>query len=72
MNKTVCVVACDIPAGRKVCGFLGHNAKLGCTCCYKKCCGRVGSTNFSGFDIENSGSYKMVDHMLKMLRICGK
>ena len=24
-------VACDIPAARKVCGFLGHMAKLGCS-----------------------------------------
>ena len=43
MNKSVCCalfcVACDIPAGRKVCGSLGHNAKLSCTRCYKKCCG---------------------------------
>lgn len=28
-------VACDIPASRKVCGFLGHRAKLGCNKCYK-------------------------------------
>ena len=26
-------VSCDIPAGRKVCGFLGHSANLGCTRC---------------------------------------
>ena len=26
-------VACDIPAARKVCGFLGHMAKLGCSKC---------------------------------------
>ena len=24
-------VACDLPAGRKVCGFLGHSACLGCS-----------------------------------------
>ena len=28
-------VACDIPASRNVCGFLGHNAKLGCNKCLK-------------------------------------
>ena len=27
-------VACDIPAGRKVCGFLSHSAHLGCSCCF--------------------------------------
>ncbi len=29
-------VACDIPAARKVCGFLGHNARLGCSICLKQ------------------------------------
>ena len=29
-------VACDIPATRKVCGFLGHRATLGCNKCFKK------------------------------------
>ena len=28
-------VACDMPAGRKAAGFLGHSAHLGCTKCYK-------------------------------------
>ena len=27
-------VSCDLPAGRKVCGFLSHSANLGCSCCY--------------------------------------
>ena len=27
-------VACDLPAGRKVCGFLSFNANLGCSRCY--------------------------------------
>ena len=27
-------VACDLPAGRKVCGFLSHSANLGCSHCY--------------------------------------
>ncbi len=26
--------ACDIPASRKVCGFLGHRATAGCNKCY--------------------------------------
>ena len=26
-------VGCDIPAARKVCGFLGHRAKMGCSKC---------------------------------------
>lgn len=28
-------VACDLPAGRKVCGFLSHSAALGCSKCKK-------------------------------------
>ena len=29
-------VACDIPASRKVSGFLGHSAHLGCNKCLKE------------------------------------
>ena len=47
-------VACDIPATRKVCGFLGHRASLACNKCYKvfKQIHEDNSmwTNFSGFD----------------------
>ena len=46
-------ISCDIPATRKVCGFLGHNARLGCNKCYKNF--QVGGTqqnDFSGFDRE--------------------
>lgn len=46
-------VACDIPAGRNVCGFLGHNARLGCPRCWKRFPGMVGTMDFSGFDREN-------------------
>ena len=43
-------VTCDTPAGRKVCGFLGHTARLGCFKCLKAFPGSVGTVNFSGFD----------------------
>ena len=43
-------VACDSPAGRKACGFLGHSAKLGCTKCLKEFPGCVGFKKYSGFD----------------------
>ena len=29
-------VSCDIPATRKVCGFCGHSATMGCSKCLKK------------------------------------
>ena len=57
-RKTICCallcVTCDLAAGRKACGFLGHNAHLGCSRCFKKFEGSVGEgMNFSGFVREN-------------------
>ncbi len=43
-------VSCDIPAGRKVCGFLGHSAHYGCSRCWKKFSGGVGTMDYSGFN----------------------
>ena len=45
--------SCDIPAGRKVFGFLGHSARLGCSRCLKSFLGSFGSMDYSGFDREN-------------------
>ena len=43
-------VACDLLAGRKVCGFLSYTANLGCSCCYHKFgTGVFGRFNYSGF-----------------------
>lgn len=46
-------VACDLPAGRKACGFLSHNARLGCSRCLKEFSGGVGNQDFSGFERAN-------------------
>ena len=43
-------VACDLPAGRKVCGFLSYSAAYGCSKCLKKFTGSVGCMDYSGFD----------------------
>lgn len=43
-------VACDMPASRKVSGFLGHTATLGCTRCLKIFPGSFGQKDYSGFD----------------------
>ena len=43
-------VPCDMPAGRKACGFLSHCALLGCTKCLKVFPGSVGNKDYSGFD----------------------
>lgn len=47
-------VACDIPASRKVSGFLGHTASLGCNKCLKRFNVSIGqSSDYSGYDREN-------------------
>ena len=45
-------VACDIPACRKVVGFLGHSATLDCSNCLKKFPGSVGCKDYSDFDMS--------------------
>ena len=44
------VVACDLPAGRKVCGFLSHSANLGCSRCYCTFAQGFGCRDYSNFD----------------------
>ena len=61
-------VACDIPASRKVCGFLSHNAALGCNKCLKKFNVQfVERTDYSGFDRENWGLRSMEHSTTEML-----
>ncbi len=44
-------VGCDLPAGRKVCGFLSYVANLGCSRCYGQFgTGVFGVRDYSGFD----------------------
>ena len=50
MQCALLCVACDIPASRKVCGFLGHSAALGCSKCLKQIPGTLGQMDYSGFD----------------------
>ena len=42
-------VTCDLPARKKVCGFMGHTASLGCSRCLKSFSGAIGSKDYSGF-----------------------
>ena len=39
-----------MPAGRKLCGFLGYSAKLGCSNCIKEFGGSFGAPDYSGFN----------------------
>ena len=43
-------VGCDLPAGRKLCGFLSHSANLGCSRCYAEFSRGFGCQDYSGFD----------------------
>ena len=43
-------VGCDIPASRKLCGFLGHAANVGCNKCKKEFPGLIGEKNYGGFN----------------------
>ena len=51
----LCCLACDIPAARKVAGFIGHSGRLGCSKCRKEflSMGSIGRLNYSGFDRSN-------------------
>ena len=56
VKSALLCVSCNIPASRKVCGFLGHGAKLGCSKCFKmfpSTSQGLGSVSYAGFDDEN-------------------
>ena len=57
----VCV-ACDLPAGWKVCGFLSYNARLGCSRCWKQFAGSVGSWFFQVL-IEKIGERELAQNI---------
>lgn len=65
-------VACDIPACRKVNGFLGHSATLGCSKCLKKFPGSVGNKDYSGFNISEWLPRKSTQHRknVKAINAC--
>ena len=51
IQAAVLCFASDIPAARKLCGFLGHSAKRGCFHCFKLFPGGFGEQrNYGGFD----------------------
>ena len=45
--------SCDLPAGRKLCGFLGHSAHLGCSKCMKYFPSTGNGLDFSGFQRDS-------------------
>lgn len=58
--------SCDVPATRKSCGFVGHNAGLGCSKCKKffpSTRHNSGiSLDFSGYDEENWTNRSLEEH----------
>ncbi|CAG2254157.1 unnamed protein product [Mytilus edulis] len=57
---------CDIPATRKLCGFLGHGATLGCSKCYKTFPGDIGHKCYGGFDVNEWPSRNLLEHRHNM------
>ena len=55
-------VACDVPASRKVCGFLGHSAVHGCSKCMKEFPGKIGHRDYSGFDRSQWKERSLEEH----------
>ena len=55
-------VACDVPASRKVCGFLGHSAVRGCSKCMKEFPGKIGHRDYSGFDRSQWKERSLEEH----------
>lgn len=55
-------VDCDLPAARKVCGFLSYTATLGCSRCKKQFPGEIGKKDYSGFDRNTWFARNVNDH----------
>lgn len=67
-------ISCDLPASKKVCGFLSHNAKYGCNKCMKAFDTPVlGKTDYSRYDINNwqmrTGQKHRMDCNKKLLKL---
>ena len=50
IRAALLTVACDMPASRKVCGFLSHSANLGCPRCYCEFSEGGLNRNYCNFD----------------------
>ena len=58
-------ICCDIPASRKVCGFVGHSALNKCLKDFKRNGDR---TNYSGFDLNSWPCRTSADHRINAKR----
>lgn len=61
--------ACDLPAGRKLCGFLSYTAHQGCSRCHKAFTGSAGDLDYSGFDRSNWAKRNRSEHLAQVKKI---
>ena len=52
VRASLLATSCDIPASRKVCGFVGHSATKACNKCLKGFKRKEDKTDYSGFDAD--------------------
>ena len=62
-------VSCDIPAGRKVCRFLGHSANLGCTRCLQNVSSDTSPRDYSNFNRDSWPKRTNQKHRLDVQRV---
>jgi len=58
-------LSCDIPATRKVCGFAGHSASMGCSKCLKRFPSYQQRLDYSGYDKTNWNLRTIDGHRLQ-------
>ena len=64
VKLAISCVTCDIPATRKVAGFLSHNATLGCNKCLKQFRVSFGErTDYSGYDRQEWTPHSLQQHL---------
>lgn len=62
VRLAVMCIACDIPAVRKMCGFAGHSACLGCSKCKHRFEQKSWGMDYSGFDRTQWDLRNSIEH----------
>ena len=63
--------SCDLPAGRKLCGFLGHSAHLDCSKCKKYFPSSTHGLDYSGFQRHTSVKRTNESHRTDIAKLSG-
>ena len=71
IRAALVAVVCDIPACRKVCGFTGFQAKLGCSKCLKMFHSRAfgEKLDYSGYDRPHWPQRNILQHMKSLEKL---